>query len=310
MSSEAPRHNPENGPHRTECTFASENADAFALGSLDVSEVERITVHTSECPNCYDLVVDAERFAHVLAYLSPEVAPPSAHIKRQLLQAVRDESAPAAFAGTDNAVATRTPTIPASTDNPSSPVHPGTPGPEDPHMAPPVWTRFIAPALTVPLIIALVMVSMWSAQLRDEVSDLEAAMEGEQSGQPLTASAPGGEMRLFAMEQRCEDCISNGRLGINPHSAEHGVLVAWGLSPGESHGIWCVKDDGSMALIATVSVDESGDVFEPVQFPQSAMGYREIYVAKNTGGSAEYVQPELAIAMSADESDSTEVPSN
>lgn len=308
MSSEAPRHSPENGLRPPECAFVFENADAFALGALDPSEVERITVHTRDCPECFDLVVDAERFAHALAYLSPEVAPPSPHIKRQLMHTVRQGPAAASIAAPGTAEAVRTPVIPASSTNPSAakPVSPE----RQTEPQPPAWTRYIAPALTVPLIIALAMVSIWSVQLREEVSELEAAVGGDQSGQPLSASALGGEMQLFAMEQRCEDCASNGRLGIDSHSTDHGVLVAWDLAPGETHGIWCVKDDGSVTLVATVSAGAHGDVFEPVQFPESAMGYSEIYVAKNTGDDAEPIQPELAIAMGGDNAESTEVPTN
>ena len=310
MSSEAPRHSQNNGFRPPECAFVFENADALTLGALDTSEVERITVHTRDCPDCFDLVVDAERFAHALAYLSPEVPPPSPHIKRQLIQTARQEPVPASLAAPGTADALRTPTIPASSTNPPPPDRPTNSVPTERQPEPPPWTRYIAPALTVPLIIALAMVSIWSVQLREEVSELEAAVGGDQSGQPLSASAPGGEMRLFAMEQRCEDCASNGRLGLDPHSSDHGVLVAWDLAPGETHGIWCVKDDGSVTLVATVSAGEHGDVFEPVQFPESAMDYSEIYVAKNTGDDAEPIQPELAIAMGGDNDEATEVPTN
>lgn len=65
-------------PHLTQ-----EEADEYAIGSLDREDERRIALHLAECVPCRGLVRDAERVAARMAFAAP-VARPRAKLKRRV----------------------------------------------------------------------------------------------------------------------------------------------------------------------------------------------------------------------------------
>ena len=66
--------------------ITQEQADEFAIGSLEPASEHDVTVHLAECPACRDIVRDSERLAATLAMSSPLKRPPS-HLKDRVLAA-------------------------------------------------------------------------------------------------------------------------------------------------------------------------------------------------------------------------------
>lgn len=66
--------------------ISQEQADEFAIGSLEPALERAVALHLAECAACRDIVRDSERLAATFALSSPQRRPPS-HLKRRVLTA-------------------------------------------------------------------------------------------------------------------------------------------------------------------------------------------------------------------------------
>ena len=268
-----------------ECAFTVENAEAFALGALEERERSRIQQHVAWCGPCRRAGADARRVTALLPFLALP-ATPSPRVRAGLFARIAQDQA------------RETPNL-----NPWAPAS-STPSPTDPPPGPPAptgWQRW-TPALVAPLAIALIVLAAWAHALRNEVAYLR--QEREEITLDQAAGSNAG-MQLYALTPSCPTCDStaSGHFGGDPSSSV-GLVVAWNLDPRQEHEVWCVDKNGEKWLVTELDVAPSGQVVQAISFPQPLGGYRQIYVARNTGSG----EPRTELLVALDQEAPSETP--
>jgi len=243
-----------------ECAAIRDDLGAWALNALDASERSSVDQHVSRCLGCR---AEADRWLAVSSALPLSLDPvaPSADGRDRLMHRLADDQ-----------MRSVTPAVPLTdTNNPANtstlPIPPSNRG----RFA---WSQ----ALVAPLIIALIAMTAWSFDLRDQV---DSAAESDLS---IPAAAddtmlPAG-VQTFGMSSES----SNGRFLANPETS-NALFVAWGLDPAMDHEVWCVDERGSERMVASLDVSQSGDVVQPLLFDQPISGYTKIYVKSKDEGA-------------------------
>lgn len=267
---------PENGKsmhsRQRECGFATEHAEAFALGALDHPDHSRVEQHLSWCGPCRRAVAQARRVTDLLPLLA-EPATPSPSVKTALLD--RIASVPT---GGPPPLPNPWPRVmpPAAAKRASRPTA--------------SWRRWLPSVVIAPLAIALLVLAAWTNSLRNEMDGLRAE---QREGIEIVA---GNGMQLYAMRSDCPTCnrAASGRFGGDPNGSV-AFVIAWNLDPTAQHQIWCIDRNGEKWLITTLDVEPTGNVVQMINFPQPLGGYEQIYVARHNG--TEDPDAELMVAM-------------
>lgn len=244
------RHFQHDPRHQLPCASVRDDLHAWALGALDPAEREQIDQHLADCADCR---AEADRWSQVTTTLPLTLAPvpPSAELKQRLMDRVADAQM--------QTVSPR-PTAPSAQLPSTPPANSRIPG----------WSQ----ALIAPLVLALIVMSGWAFNLQDQVDSLESG-DVQVSSSDETMLPEG--VQAFSMKTECQKCTAAGRLLADPHTA-NALFVAWNLDPSMVHQVWCVEDDGSRTMVASLTVSSSGDVLQPLRFDDPIEGYSEIYV--------------------------------
>lgn len=264
---------------KKECTFVQENIEAEALDILEPADHARVQRHLELCGPCRRALAEMRRVTGLLPLLS-EPATPSPEVKAHLFERIEEEREPG-----PRLVSSGNPWVPVEHPAPDA----GAPAPAN---GPTGWRGWLMSALVAPMAIGLIVLGAWTNSL---LNDLESARSGE--GDTVAQIAAGsGDMRLYAMESSCPDCDdtpATGHLGGNPDD-NVGILVAWNLNPNEQHEVWCEDRDGKVIRISDLNVEQTGQVFQTLSFPDAIGGYSTIYVTRNDGTE------EMRVAMHED----------
>jgi anti-sigma factor RsiW len=245
-------------PHWT-CGQVRDELDGWSLGALDTTEASAIERHLAVCADCREEASRIAAVAVMLPFAAPQVSP-SAEAKRSLMARIADEQM--AVAAAQSQLRSRPAAPPSSPD--------GSVGLSPRYH----WSQL----LIAPLAIALVVMTLWSFELRQQVGDAD---EPAGPASLTTAMLPDG-VQTFAMQSDCEKCKSAGTLLADPEKAD-ALMVAWDLDPSQVHQVWCEEGDGEKALVASLEVSDSGEVVQPLIFDQPIAGYTRIYVVNNNG---------------------------
>lgn len=247
-----------NGP---ECAAIRDDLAAWVLGALESDDRTLIDQHVSWCVLCR-MEADRWLWTSIALPMSLDPVEPSGQAKHLLMDRVAaDQMGALTPAPASHVEVARTTTAA---------------GPSPPPRRF-VWSQ----ALVAPLIIALIAMTAWSFNLRDEVDSMQ-----EEDGPAVTTTSdsmlPEG-VQTFGMRSECQQCASDGRFLANPETGS-ALFVAWNLDPDMVHEVWCVDDLGVEELVASLKVNRSGDVVQPLLFDQPIAGYSQIYVmSKNDG---------------------------
>lgn len=136
--------------------------------------------------------------------------------------------------------------------------------------------------LIAPLAIALLVMTLWSFELRDQADDDD---QDTVAVNDTTAMFSAG-VQTYSLRPECEACQSAGKLLADPEKAD-ALMVAWNLDPSRIHQVWCVEDNGSKVLVASLNVSDTGDVVQPLLFEQPLADYSHIYVMSRKEGEDE-----------------------
>lgn len=259
-------------PFHEDCAVVQDNLEAAALDILEPADHARVQRHLELCGRCRRDVAALREVASVLPLIS-EPATPSAHVKSRVLRRIEQERAP---------VLHRFPENPWVADEPST----GSPTPAPANTGSgggSPWRVWMMSAIVAPLTIALIVLGAWTNRLQH---DLDAARSGSGDAAGIIQDTTGsGGLRLYEMEPTCPECDdtpASGHLGGDP-TQNVGILVAWNLSPGERHEVWCENRDGSVVRVSDLEVAQSGQVLQTVNFPDAIGGYSTIYVTSTDG---------------------------
>lgn len=256
------RPQPASGP---ECAAVRDDLGAWALDALDADERSSVDQHVSRCMGCR---AEADRWLAVSSALPLSLAPvaPSADARDRLMHRIADDQMRLApptlpLGGRNNAAGAR--------ELPVSPSDRGRFG----------WSQM----LVAPLIIALIAMTAWSFDLRDQVDSLEE-VDASMTAAADDTMLPAG-VQTFGMSSES----SGGRFLANPESSS-ALVVAWGLDPAMEHEVWCVDEAGSEWMVASLDVSQSGDVVQPLLFDQPISVYSQIYVMSKDDGTEQMME--------------------
>lgn len=261
-------------PFTEECDFVQDNLEAEALDILEPADHTRVQRHLQVCGRCRRNVAALREVAGMLPFIS-EPAMPSARVKSRVLQHIAAEPAPIINRFPENPWAAQETTAPEPSPSPAASDTGGD--------ASSPWRGWMMSAVVAPLAIALIVLGAWTSHLQH---DLDTARTGtnDTAGAIETVTGNGG-LRLYAMEPTCAECDdtpATGHLGGDPNQ-NVGILVAWNLTPGERHEVWCENRDGTVIRVSDLEVAQTGQVLQTVNFPDPIGGYSTIYVTSTDG---------------------------
>lgn len=280
-------------PFHEDCAVVQDNLEAAALDILEPADRARVQRHLELCGRCRRDVTDLRAVASMLPLVS-EPAAPSPHVKSRVLQRVAQDRAP---------VLRRFPENPWVPDERPAEAPPSTPADVGSGGGSP-WRVWMMSAIVAPLTIALIVLGAWTNRLQH---DLDAARSDTGDTAAAIASTTGTSgLRLYEMQPTCPECDdtpATGHLGGDP-TQNVGILVAWNLTPGERHEVWCENRDGSLIRVSDVEVAQTGQVLQTVNFPDAIGGYSRIYVTSTDGTE------EMRVALNEDPPPTDSTPSS
>lgn len=242
------------------CDRVRNELEAWALGALEPEEMAAVERHVAACQACSEDAKDLSDVASMLPFSLSSVSP-SAGARRALMSRIADDQ-----------IASGMPARPVR----MLPVKPSSPEAPESRKAS-HWSQM----LVAPLAIALLVMTLWSFELRGQVDEGEDQL----TSSATTAMLPDG-FQAYTMQSECEKCESTGKLLADPETAD-ALMVAWGLDPSQVHQVWCEEGDGEKVLVASLNVSEAGEVVQPLVFDQPIAGYSQIYVMSRNGDKVE-----------------------
>jgi hypothetical protein len=249
--------------HRWSCDEVQAELEGWALGALDADEIASVEQHLGVCEQCRHDAASLTRVAGMLPFSLPPVTP-SVEAKRALMSRIADEQL--AVAEVESQIGL--PRVGAAA--PSEPVT------SRPRYH---WSQL----LVTPLAIALLVMTLWSLELRNQVG---SSGDGGSNGNAATVSMLPDGFQTFTMQSDCEKCRATGKLLADPEQAS-ALMVAWDLDPGQVHQVWCQADGGKPVLVASLDVSDTGEVVQPLEFDQPISGYSRIFVVSHNGETSE-----------------------
>ena len=247
----------------------------YALGALDQFERDAVDRHVRFCERCADLLAADLRTVGLIPFTMPR-ATPSPDVKVALFSRIEQAQRLAADASLPTQARRGMPpalTIPAST-----PLAAAAPATAAKPSAGRVDSRFswVASALSLPLLVALVASGVWGMQLRNQVSQQSAVVDQLQAqlanfgaGATSYSLLPGatapqaeGEIILGADQK-------NGMVRIDLNSKQ--------TNPATSYEMMVVKD-GKLVPLTEVHVDDHGVGQAPFQLDQPFSNYESVHV--------------------------------
>lgn len=253
---------PPESRHGWTCDEVRDELEGWALGALEPEEMAVVEQHLATCDSCRREASRLSQVASMLPFASPPVSP-SASAKIALMSRIADDQL---FQSESRSPALPPPTPPAG----------NVAGGGLPARIP--WSQ----ALVAPLAIALLVMTLWSFELREQVDD------GSEAAAPDTTTAmlPAG-VQTYSLKSECEKCNAAGKLLADPKKAD-ALMVAWNLDPSQIHQVWCIEGNGSKVLVASLEVTDTGDVVQPLIFDQPIADYSQIYVMSRADGEEEW----------------------
>lgn len=258
----------------------------YALGALDPAEREAVDRHVLFCERCADLLADDVRTTGMLPFLVAKQTP-SPDIKATLFARIEhaQRAASAANLPTQHVRSVGSPAAisvgGSSWTEVSQPVA----------AAPATGTSgsrhgWVATALSLPLLVALVATGLWGMQLRDQVSQQSAQVNQLQS--QLANFGAGATSYLLSPGEAAPQAEGEITLGAD----QRGGMVSIDLNgkqanPNQAYDVWGVKD-GQLVPMAEVKVNDQGVGQAQFQLDQPFNSYDSIHVkAKPLAGVAD-----------------------
>lgn len=245
------------------CGRVRDELEAWALGALEPDEADAVERHVATCESCRREATAMSGVASLLPFSLEPVSPSSA-AKHALMSRIADEQMAVAAAQSQISLRPAGPSMPLVPAEPSRRYH---------------WSQL----LVTPLAIALVVMTLWSLQLRDKVDEQGT---GGTLDTPQTVSMLPEGFQTFNMQSKCEKCKSTSKLLADPEQA-NALMVAWDLDPGQIHQVWCQSEGSQPVLVASLDVSDTGEVVQPLVFDQPISGYSRIFVVNHNGEISE-----------------------
>ena len=252
-------------------------AAGYALGALDPDETALVESHIRSCPSCEAVVREASGTVGMLPFLVPLQAPPiDAKIALFSRVAHAQRAAAAASLPTQHLEQFRTPTLPSAAAAPF--VGPVASAPAA-TVAPSASARgsrsgWLATALSMPLLIALIATGFWGFQLRDQLSAQQSQLASVQA--ELTNFGSGTTSYPLSPGGAAPQAEGNIIMGADGRGGMLRIDVNTDEGP-KAFEMWA-NQDGKLVHVADVTVDQSGQGLAKFQLDQPFSDYESVHV--------------------------------
>ncbi|HEU5432626.1 MAG TPA: zf-HC2 domain-containing protein [Thermomicrobiales bacterium] len=249
----------------------------YALGALDQFERDAVDRHLRFCERCAALLAADMRTVGLIPFTMPR-ATPAPDVKVALFSRIEHAQRAAAEANLPTHAGRAVPptlTIPASRPL-ADPAPPAGGQPVRPARRADSRFSWVASALSLPLLMALVASGVWAMQLRNQVGQ-QSAMVGQLQAQLANfgAGATSYSLSPGATAPQAEGEIivgadqKSGMVRIDLNSKQTG--------PASSYEMWVVQD-GKLVPATEVKVDDHGVGQAPFQLDQPFSNYESVHV--------------------------------
>lgn len=250
-------------------------AAGYALGALEPDESALVESHIRGCSSCQRAVREASGTVGMLPFLVPLQTPPlDAKVALFSRVAHAQRAAAAAPLPTQHFDKFRTPTLPSSSEAPfTGPV--AAPAAND-AAAPARGARsgWIATALSMPLLVALIVTGFWGLQLRDQLSAQQSQLASVQA--ELTNFGSGTTSYPLSPGGAAPQAEGNIIMGADGRGGMLRIDVNTDDGP-KAFEMWA-NQDGKLVHVADVTVDQSGQGLAKFQLDQPFADYESVHV--------------------------------
>lgn len=284
---DSPRYRAEPTTSTSDCRLVDDAIDEYALGIADPSIQVAIERHALRCARCSKLIDTFETTVAALALAVPLVTPPASSKAAVMsrIAATPQTLAPPASVYVGDLDVWRTPTVPTSTSFTAS-------TPEQPASSSPWWRVYAAPLATLPLLLALGLVSAWGfntyVQLQDTQDALAMQSTNAADASDQTAQASDDsevvELAFSSSAKRYQLTSATGAqsavLVADPVTGKAGLQVE-GL-PAGTYQLLVQTQDGTMVQKAVFDVGDDGIATTAVDLGDTVADFQSVHIRKSS----------------------------
>jgi anti-sigma factor RsiW len=251
---------------------------AYALGALDADEAAAVDAHIRGCRDCERDLGNAERTAGMLAYTAPLYSP-APDVKAALFSRVShtQRAAAAASLPTHQLSALRTPALPSSADLDLVPGRVAAAGVAATVVAPasgPSRTGWLATAVSMPLLVALVAVGFWGIQLQNQMSSRDAQVAELQA--ELANFGSGTTSYLLSPGEAAPQAEGSIIMGADKRAGAVQIDVNTDQGPREFELL--VNKDGKLVPAGEIQVNQAGQGQARFELEQPFDEYESVHI--------------------------------
>jgi outer membrane murein-binding lipoprotein Lpp len=307
-----------------ECGFVRDIAAAFALGAVDLAERLRVEQHTLVCPRCARVVRELRTSAALIGLTVPQAQPPlriKAALFARIDQAARSEAAARPSLLVREQVSTVT--LPSSRPVPAMALARAEKGPRGqqrwlspvaqlrPRLSEWNFGSFAVPLATVPLLLALGIVSAWAFNVREALNE-RASQVQQLSAQVASLNSQvvalnkslasmdqfvaAADAKTYPMTPGSPSSSAYGQVIANP-GTDQAMLMVWRLN--SSHGRYEVvleTNEGTIEPAGELLVNTEGRGVTILDLSQPFAMYRSVHVKPKPQDSTSGVPDAMAQA--------------
>jgi hypothetical protein len=226
---------------------------AMAAGALDGDDAQNVYGHLAICPPCLKHLRDFQETVEQLAFVVPQVAPPS-ELRLRVMQSVKT-SAPVARAPLS------LPLLPATNGRAAAPPPPK------------LLTiyRNAAPAVLAACVLILVGAGLWMGMMREQLQTQERQLQQQAAVYNMLHDP---QSSFTTLKPPKADTLAAGQAIMAPQRREVGLMVTHLPQPpaGRIYQLWLLRHGADPVPAGQFVVDENGAVMTtmPVSTDQMA----------------------------------------
>lgn len=259
----------------------------YAFGALDAAEAAAVDAHVRVCPSCERELHDAQGVAGMLPFFVP-MHVPSVSAKAALFSRVAHvQKASAAVAlPTSNIEAFRTPTLPGSS---GVDVVAAARSEASPRATVPRGSRFgwLASAVSLPLLVALIATGFWGLQMRDQISSQNAELTELQA--QFTNFASG--TTSYPLQPGFDAPMAEGTVVIGANQQDGLLQIDVNSKDGPRSYELLVNEGGKLVSAGEITVNDEGKGQTYFELDQPFLDYDSVHIRAKAVDAAAPSEP-------------------
>jgi hypothetical protein len=259
----------------------------YALGALDAAEAAAVDAHVRICQSCERALVEAQGVAGMLPFITP-MQTPSVAAKAALFARVSHVQKASAVSGlpTSRIDAFRTPTLPSSASLDLTPAPPS-------HAKLPEAARresrfsWLATAISLPLLVALVATGFWGIQMRDQLTTQDARLAELQAEFANFASGTTS----YPLQPGFDAPMAEGQVVMGANQRDGMLQIDVNSGDGPRSYEFFVNQGGELIPAGEVTVNEQGQGQTRIELEQPFGDYESVHIRAKPVDAAAVSEP-------------------